>query len=77
VSKTYSSERARDLGIKDMTRRGYSVQAVNSYGGQFKSGKATLMLAGGSLLLGPVGLLAGGFAGHKKVKWNVVFVKEK
>jgi hypothetical protein len=77
VVKTFKDEKKRDRVITEMSKKGYTIQSINGSGGNFKAGKGVAMAAAGAVLLGPLGLLAGGLAGRKPQEWTIVFVKEK
>ena len=73
VTKTYDDESDRDRGVKSMGKQGYEVMSVTPHGGEFKTGKAAGLGLAGTLIAGPIGLLAGGLAGRKSIKWTVVY----
>jgi hypothetical protein len=73
-TKTYKNSHDRDHDVPRMAKQGYSVQSMTPEGGSHNLGKAALLGVGGAMLLGPLGLLAGGLGGRKDTKWHVVYV---
>ena len=75
VVKIYKNEKECERGVSDMSRGGYSVVSINGVEGRYKVGKGVVLAGVGALLLGPLGLLAGGLAGRKSQNFTVLFVK--